>query len=196
MCDDFYLMSLFENSERTNLQMQALIVLVCATVYFYAFKLNLVLFQHLEFADNVNWVFIPSGLRLLFVLILFESGALGIGLASVLINYMYSAADDHLFNIVTGLMSGASPMLARYFAVDLFRLDATLTGLNARVLFKISVLFALISAVLHQMWFFWNGKATNFVSGTLAMAVGDWCGTVLVLGLASYALRLYRALQR
>jgi hypothetical protein len=189
-------MSLFENSERTNLQMQALIVLVCATVYFYAFKLNLVLFQHLEFADNVNWVFIPSGLRLLFVLILFESGALGIGLASVLINYMYSAADDHLFNIVTGLMSGASPMLARYFAVDLFRLDATLTGLNARVLFKISVLFALISAVLHQMWFFWNGKATNFVSGTLAMAVGDWCGTVLVLGLASYALRLYKALQR
>jgi heme O synthase-like polyprenyltransferase len=85
---------------------------------------------------------------------LFESGALGIGLASVLINYMYSAADDHLFNIVTGLMSGASPMLAGYFAVDLFRLDATLTGLNARVLFKISVLFALISAVLHQMWFF------------------------------------------
>jgi hypothetical protein len=84
-------MSLFENSERTNLQMQALIVLVCATVYFYAFKLNLVLFQHLEFADNVNWVFIPSGLRLLFVLILFESGALGIGLASVLINYTYSA---------------------------------------------------------------------------------------------------------
>ena len=176
--------------------MQALIVLVCATLYFYAFKLNLVLFQHLEFADNVNWVFIPSGLRLLFVLILFESGALGIGLASVLINYMYGAADDHLFNIVTGLMSGASPMLARYLAVDLFRLDATLTGLNARVLFKISVLFALISPVLHQMWFFWNGKATNFVSGTLAMAVGDWCGTVLVLGLASYALRLYRALQR
>lgn len=119
-----------------------------------------------------------------------------IGLASVLINYMYGAADDHLFNIVTGLMSGASPMLARYLAVDLFRLDATLAGLNARVLFKISVLFALISPVLHQMWFFWNGKATNFVSGTLAMAVGDWCGTVLVLGLASYALRLYRALQR
>lgn len=189
-------MNELENSERANLQMQAAIVLACAFAYFYAFKLNVFLFQSFEFSDNVNWVFIPSGLRLLFVLIFFESGAIGIALASVVINYMFGSHDDHVFNIVTGLMSGASPLLARYITVDLFQLDATLAGLNARVLFKISIVFALISSVLHQLWFFWNDQTANFVFNTLAMAVGDWCGTVLVLATASYALRFYKAIQR
>ena len=185
-----------ENSERANFQMQAVIVLACALAYFYAFKLNVFLFQSFEFSANVNWVFIPSGLRLLFVLIFFESGAIGIALASVVVNFMLGTRDDHVFNIVTGLLSGASPLLARYITVELFQLDATLAGLNARVLFKISIVFALISSVLHQLWFFWNGQDVNFVPNTLAMAVGDWCGTVLVLATASYALRLYKALMR
>ena len=44
-----------------------------------------------------------------------------------------------------------------------------------------SVVFALISATLHQLWFFYNGKTDAFLQSTLVMAIGNLLGTALVL---------------
>lgn len=162
-----------------------LMVLGSALLYFYAFKLNFELFDWLEFSHGVNWVFLPSGLRLLLVLVLIEYGSLGIVLASIAINYFFKADGDHVFAIVTGLISGLAPLLARKIAIDFFHLSVELEGLTSKVFFKLTVLFAIISPVLHQLWFFWNGKTENFIASTLVMAVGDWFGTVLVLAVAS-----------
>jgi hypothetical protein len=171
---------------------QALLVLACGLVYFYAFRLNAYLFDALQFSEGVNWVFIPSGLRFLLVLVLFQLGAIGIALASCLINYLYGTPDAHLFNIVTGFLSGFSPLVARYWAVDGLKLRTDLGGLTVQRLFKASVLFAIISATLHQLWFFWQGTTTHFVASAFAMAIGDWFGTVLVLATASLLFKLYR----
>jgi hypothetical protein len=183
-----------EETQTQNLRMeyQALLILFCAAVYFYAFKVNLFLFDWLQFSAGVSWIFIPSGLRLLFVLILHQTGAIAIALASCLVNYTYGVPDAHLFNIVTGLISGVSPSLARFMAVDFFELSTDLEGLTVQSLFKTSVLFALISAVLHQLWFFWSGQTLDFVASTLVMLVGDWLGTVLVLTSASLLFKVYR----
>nr|WP_315229410.1 hypothetical protein [uncultured Limnohabitans sp.] len=167
-------------------------MLFCAAIYFYAFKINLFLFDWLNFSSGVSWIFIPSGLRLLFVLVFHQTGALSIALASCLLNYTYGVPDAHLFNIVTALISGLSPWLARFMAVDFFKLSTNLNGLTFYNLFKTSVLFALISAALHQLWFFWSGKTFDFVSSTFVMIVGDWLGTVLVLAFASLLFKIYR----
>lgn len=178
--------------EKLSLHMQALLVLICAVSYFYAFKLNLYWFDWIEFSHGVNWIFIPSGLRLLFVLIFARVGGIGIALSSIVINYTLGDVDEHVFNIVTGLISGASPCLARYLATRWFNLDPLLSNLTGRDFFKISVLFAFVNALLHQLWFFWMERTQNFVASTLAMGIGDWFGTVLVLATANLAIRLYK----
>ncbi len=188
-------MTASEASHKLSLQTQALLVLICAVAYFYAFKLNLYWFDWIEFSHGANWVYIPSGLRLLFVLILARLGGVGITLSSIFINYTLGDADAHVFNIVTGLISGASPCIARYLAIRWFHLDPLLFNLTSPDFFKISVLFALMNGLLHQVWFVWMDKTQDFLASTLAMGVGDWFGTVLVLATASLGIQIFKFTQ-
>lgn len=188
-------MSASEASHKLTPQMQALLVLVCAVAYFYAFKLNLYWFEWIEFSHGVNWVYIPSGLRLLFVLIMARLGGIGIALSSITVNYIYGDTDAHVFNIVTGVISGASPCIARYLAIKWSNLDTLLVNLTGRDFFKISVLFAVVNALLHQLWYFWMDKTQDFLASALAMSLGDWLGTVLVLASTSLSIQLFKLMQ-
>ena len=187
-------MTASEASYKLTPQTQALLVLFCAVTYFYAFKLNLYWFDWMEFSHGANWIFIPSGLRLLFVLIMARLGGIGIALSSIAITYSYGDSSSHIFNVVTGLISGASPFLARILAMRWFNLNELLLDFTARDFFRVSVLFAIVNALLHQLWYFWTGKTQDFLASTLAMGVGDWFGTVLVLAAASFCIQLYKAL--
>ena len=188
-------MTASEASHKLTLQTQALLVLICAVAYFYAFKLNLYWFDWIEFSHGANWVYIPSGLRLLFVLSMARLGGIGVALSSIAVNYSYGDTDAHAFNIVTGVISGASPCIARYLAIKWFNLDTLLVNLTGRDFFKISVLFAVVNALLHQLWYFWMDKTQDFVASTLAMGVGDWFGTVLVLATASLGIQIFKFTQ-
>ena len=188
-------MSSSEASEKLSLQTQALLVLICAVSYFYAFKLNLYWFDWIEFSHGTNWVYIPSGLRLLFVLIMARLGGIGIAVSSIVVNYTIGDANAHVFNLVTGFISGASPCLALYLATRWLQLDPLLSNLTSRDFFKISVLFALMNGLLHQVWFVWMDKTQDFLASTLAMGVGDWFGTVLVLATASLGIQIFKLMQ-
>lgn len=161
--------------------------------YFTAFHLNFFLFDWLEFSEGVNWVFLPSGLRLLLVLVLGAPGALGIALGSCLINYQLHGGDASLFNIVTAAISGGAPLLARGVCMDLLKMETNLEGLTAQSLLKISTVFAAFSAVLHQVWYFWVGYSTTFVASAGAMAIGDLLGTALLLTVTSWTLRFAKS---
>ena len=167
----------------------------CGVIYLFTFQLNMHWFgDWLEFSSGVNWVFIPSGLRLLFVLVLAETGAAGIVLGTLVISYTSHHPDTHLFNTVTSFISGAAPYLARHLCITRLHLDAHLSNLNAQAFFKISIVFAIVNALMHQIWFFWTGATENFTSSTTAMAVGDWLGTVLVLTASSVVLKTFKRL--
>jgi hypothetical protein len=45
-----------------------------------------------------------------------------------------------------------------------------------------SFVFAIVSASLHQIWFFYNEKSEAFTQSLFVMAVGNLLGTILVLG--------------
>ncbi len=105
------------------------------------------------------------------------------------------STDQHLFNIVTAIISGFAPLVARQVCLELFNVDDSLANLNSKALFQLSVIFSLTSALLHQVWFYWNGATEDFIANSLVMAVGDWVGTVLVLATASLLLKLKTAIK-
>jgi hypothetical protein len=179
-----------ESTSYDGLLIKSALAVLCAIAYFFAFKLNFVLFESLKFSEGVNWVFVPSGLRMLLVLILLYFGSIGIALASCFINYMIGDENQHLFNIVTAIISGFAPLIARKICIDFLQLQSSLSNLTSKTLFQLSVVFSLISALLHQVWFYWNGATEDFISSSLVMALGDWVGTVLVLATASLLLKL------
>jgi hypothetical protein len=180
----------------TNLTTEAPLALACGVAYFYAFQLNVHWFEWMEFSHGTNWIFLPSGLRLLFVLVFLRAGAIGIAVASIVVNYSIGNPDAHVFNFVTGIISGASPYIAHQLAVTWFGLDQQLANVGGRMFFKLSLLFAAVNALTHQLWFFWEGYNQNFLGSTLAMVVGDWTGTVLVLATATFLLKAYLFIRR
>ncbi len=182
-------------SEKISVNTQLLLAFLCGVVYFYAFQLNAYWFEWLEFSHGTNWVYLPSGLRLLFVLVLLQTGAMGIVIGTLLVNYIIGNPDTHVLNIVTALISGAAAYIARQLAVIWFGLDQLLANMSGRMFFKLSVLFAAVNALSHQLWYFWEGRTQNFLGSTLAMAAGDWTGTVLVLATASFAIKTYQRMR-
>ena len=95
-------------------------IALSAVIYFLGFQLNDYLFSTIEFSHGVNWVFLPSGLRLILVLVLVEYGAIGISISSFLIGYEFYFEDNYFELIVTSIISGFSPLLARYLSIRFF----------------------------------------------------------------------------
>ncbi len=161
-----------------------------AVAYFSLFQLNSYFFSSSGFSEGVNWIFLPSGLRLVFILLFVESGAVGIMAASVFISYFYQFEGNLLTIAGAGFLSGFAPWLARLICIDRFNLDVDLKNLTPATLFKIAVLFSVLSSVLHQLWYILRGVTENFVNSATVMALGDLLGTVVVLYAAKGVLAL------
>ena len=157
------------------------IIALTAISYYLLYQLNMSLFGNLNFSHRVYWIFLPSGLRLAFVLLFLADGAIGIAMASTLITYLFYFDGSYLSMVLNGSMAGLAPYLARQMAIQFWQLDRNLRNLKAVGILKLSVLFAFISALVHQLWYFWHGKTEDFIASALVMMLGDLLGTVIVL---------------
>lgn len=167
-----------------------------ALVYALLHLLNELLFHRLRFSAGVEWVFLPSGLRLLAVLLLAAKGALGVALASALIGLFRVFPEDPITSLGAGVLSGLAPWLARHGATRALGIREDLAGLGAADLLKLALIFALVSASLHQLWYVARGHSESLLQGIAAMAVGDLIGAVLVLYAARGVLGLLTRLVR
>lgn len=163
----------------------SLLVLASALVYYLIFTINRFVFQSLEFSFGVNWIFIPSGVQFLLVLIAVWQGALGIVLASFIIGLENYYLDSLIRTFITALISGLAPLLSRKICFDFLGIDKELLNISAKAIIQMSLVFACLSASLHQIWFFYNGKTEAFTQSLFVMAVGNLLGTALVLGTIS-----------
>ena len=157
------------------------LVLASAFAYYLIFYLNKLLFDSLEFSYGVNWIFIPSGIQFLLVLVAIGEGAIGIALASFVIGLENYFLGSVVSTFITSLISGFSPLLARKICIDYLGIDKELANITAKGILKMSVVFAFLSASLHQLWFFFNDKSDKFLQSIFVMGVGNLIGTLLVL---------------
>ncbi len=157
------------------------VVVLTAIAYLAMFKLNNGLFSITHFSNGTHYVFLPSGLRFAFVLVFVEQGSIGIACATALIAYQGIQAPGLSAVAMPALISGFSPWLARLICVDKLGLDVEMLRMSAPTLIKCAGIFAITSAFLHQLWYFWQGQTVNFLQSTAVMAFGDLTGTVLVL---------------
>ena len=130
------------------------VVLISALVYLLFFYLNKLFFASYEFSYGVNWIFIPSGIQLLLVLVAGVYGAIGIFLASVVIGLQNYYLDSVFLTLITAFISGSSPLLARKICFDFLGVNKNLRNITFSLIVKMSLIFGLISASLHQLWFF------------------------------------------
>ena len=164
-----------------------------AIVYFLLDAVNRALFAPAAFTSGGNWIYLPAGLRLAFVLIFIGTGAVGIALASCAIGLVHFSGMDPVTVLGTGLISGLSPWLARVICLEKFKLDQQLHHLNLSALIKIALTFAALNAVMQQMWLTWCEPSTHFAEAAVKMFMADMLGTIILLYIAKYSLSLMPA---
>ena len=164
-----------------HVQSATLIVGVTALFYVALFLLNDFAFSAFDFSAGVNWVFLPSGMRLVTVLLFDKWGALGIVLGSLMLAFHDSRLTDPVTVAVAACISGLAPLLAREICLSLTDLDVDLKALTAISLVRIALIFSALSAGLHQSWYAWRGVSDQALASVLVMFSGDMLGTMLVL---------------
>lgn len=164
-------------------------ILIAALIYYTSLLINDWVWGETEFSFDVHWVFFPSGIRFVLVLLALESGAIGIALGGMLWNFQDHPDLGLEFALITGAIAGLSPWLARGLSVKYLNLDQEFNVVLPHTLLKISVLFATLSALLHQLWFYSQGLTEHLFLSFGVMALSNWMGTLLVLMIFKYLIQ-------
>lgn len=162
------------------------VVAGCAAAYLAMFWLNQLIFASSRFSEGVDWVFLPSGVRLACVLVFMHWGALGVALATAAISWQPQAEGAVLTASITGAISGFAPWLARWLYLRVTGIGTDLAQLSSATLLGMAALFAVITALMHQLWYWSRGMTEDLLQSTAVMALGDFVGSLIVL----YALKL------
>ncbi len=171
-------------------------IVLSALAYASIFYLNDWLTSGLSYGLGVNWIYLPAGLRLFLTLIFGLSGAIGIALASFFICYFGQFPPDLVTCIGVGFTSGFAPYLAKIFVLSNIKISPDLSDLSLPKLTACILIYAVLSAGLHQWWFAIRGlDDAGALNHFLVMFLGDVLGTVLLIGLTKLGLHYLKALK-
>jgi hypothetical protein len=176
----------------SNLRLHFISVLGTVAVFILSLWLNERIFTHSEFVRGVNWVFLPAGVRLLATLLLGADGAIGLFVASLIVNFGYYFPHDTVRSIVGAILASIAPYGVYRLARERYGLSANLSNLTPGRLLVLVLAYSFASPLLHHLWFALRGDTQHFAESFFAMFVGELSGTLIVIYTLKGALALIR----
>ena len=157
------------------------LVAVSALLYWLGFEFQNVLFKFTEFIPGVNWFYLPAGLRVVLVLVADVYGALGIFMATLVIDLLHMEDLRGLSMLSTSLVSGFGP----YVAMHLVLRKRGASGkpvLTPFALVQFALVYSLFNAVSHQLvWWYFERQGSFALTDVWPMFVGDLTGALAFL---------------
>jgi hypothetical protein len=168
------------------------ISMIVATMVMFgaALLINEMLFKQLEFAEGINWIYLPAGVRLLATLLFAESGAIGLLLVSWLYCFFILFPHQPVRAFAGGILASAAPYLVYLGAKRWLDLQGSLANLAAWQVLVCAVAYSLASPLLHHLWFAWYEGRGGLLHSFAVMAIGDLAGTVLLLFFTKWVMGL------
>ena len=163
-----------------------------SVLYMGFFYLNQFIAAPLEDVKGVNWIFLPAGIRIFLTLIFDYSGAIGLAIASLLINYIGFYELDLLSTLGIAAICGLAPLLGRHFVIHNLKVQTDLSNISFTQLLATIVAYSLLSSGLHQLWFVTRDLDSGSWNHFLAMFCGDIAGSVLFVALIKYGIDLVK----
>lgn len=157
---------------------------------------ELLAFSH--FADGIDLVYLPSGIRLLLLMIFGIWAAIGISIANAIAFLREFGAGSPIEIIVNSLVVGFSPFAALVAARNWLKIDSNLTTLKPLHLPVLALAASIASPFCLNVAFVVFGRKPigEFLQNVSAMALGDFCGILLVIALVFLAIKFVRFVLR
>jgi hypothetical protein len=160
-----------------------------ASVWVALFQLNNWLFSEINLTSFISWIFLPAAIRMLAVMIGGCAGALGLFFGAILTNLSLLEVEP-LNAMVLAALSALGPVVAVHLCTRWLQLPVDLGGLQRSQLLVFAVAGAVFNVFPHNLFFYSIGLSHDAWSGVLPMFVGDLVGTLIVLYLASFSIRM------
>jgi len=157
------------------------VVAMTALAYVGLLSFNQFIFSALNAPAASGLVFLPGGLGLVCVLLFVEWGSLGMALGALLMGMGPVYTDDPITTIGAAVLSGLAPWLTRALCMRCAEFDEDLNGLTASCLLRMTVAFAAVSALLHQLWSVARGQGGDLWGGLALHFTGQLLGALVVL---------------
>jgi len=143
--------------------------------------INQVAFADTSFVRGINWIYLPSGVRLLSTLLIGFDGFVGLLVGGLLMDFFYWFPHDPVRAIVGAILGSLAPYIVYRFALEYYDLRATLTNLTPKRLLVLAVAYSIANPLLHHLWFALRGDTHNIGESFVTMFVGDLAGTLIML---------------
>lgn len=164
-----------------NWRLRLTSVIGTVIVFVLSLWINQEVFTHSEFVRGVNWIYLPSGVRLLATLLLGADGATGLLIASWLVDFLYFFPHDPIRSIAGGIIATVAPYGVYRLAREHYGLQASLTNLTPKRLLVLALAFSVANPLLTNIWLALCGNTTNIGERFFAMFAGDLSGALIVL---------------
>ena len=164
--------------------------LVFTLAYGLIYSLNNALTGFLYLMPGAHLVHIPSGVKLLLVLVGGPAAALGIALVSAASSWFFMFPGEVALTLALATVNGTAPLWARKLLTYPRAWTTDLSRLTAVKFLQLSLLFACLNTSLNQVVLYWGGMTDNFAGGSAVMFIGDLTGCYLVMLLVKAAGRL------
>jgi hypothetical protein len=93
-----------------------------AVAFILSLWINQEIFTHTEFVRGVNWIYLPSGVRLLSTLLLGGDGAIGLLAANLLVDFFYFFPHDPVRALAGAIIATIAPYAVYRLAFSSLRL--------------------------------------------------------------------------
>ena len=143
--------------------------------------INQAVFTDTSFIRGINWIFLPSGIRLLSTLLVGVDGFIGLLVAGLLVDFLYWFPHDPVRAIAGAILGSLAPYLVYRLALERYNLRASLTNLTPKRLLILAVAYSIANPLLHHIWFALQGDTHNFFESFFIMFAGDLSGALLML---------------
>jgi len=161
--------------------------------FFVFFLINQSVFEIFSVSENINWIFLPAGLRLFFILVYRHRVLVGLFLGSLLALVYLTQETLSPFTLCLALASTLNPLIALYAMEKLTTyFNLILQNLTLEAIISLAILQAFFSTTLHHLIFLGFGKTLheNFLGELLTMFFGDLFGILFMLGLLTLGFKL------
>lgn len=170
-----------------------MIIFISAVTFALSFIFNDFFFRSFGLSDYVSLLFIPSGIRIFFVLVYGVYGVIGILLGSLLTSLFYLEQSNFVVVVSTALVAAGAAWFARWVSIKFLEIDLNLRNINFMSLLQVSIIFSTMNAISHQLLFLELGISDDFASDALSMFLGDMSGALFCIVTARFAAPLIRA---
>ena len=161
--------------------------------FFVFFLINQSVFEIFSVSENINWIFLPAGLRLFFILVYRHRVLVGLFLGSLLASVYLTQETLSPFTLCLALASTLNPLIALYAMEKLSTyFNLILQNLTLEAIISLAIIQAFFSTTLHHLIFLGFGKTLheNFLGELLTMFIGDLFGILFMLGLLTLGFKL------